>query len=96
MYNKRQKIVITDCDHPSVEIEKKILIEIKPELILAHCNTEEEVIEVVQDADAIINQYFPITRRVIESLKRCKVIVRYGVGVDNIDIEAATEHKIMG
>ena len=48
-----------------------------------------------QDADGIINQYAPITRRVIESLKRCKVIARYGVGVDNIDVEAAIEHKII-
>ena len=95
MSNKRQKIVITDCDHPSVEIEKEILSEIYPEFILAYCNTEDEVIEAAQDADGIINQYAPITRRVIESLQRCKVIARYGVGVDNIDVEAATEHKII-
>ena len=95
MSNKRQKIVITDCDHPSVEIEKKILSEINPELTLETCKTEEDVIAVASDADGIINQYAPITRRVIESLKRCKVIARYGVGVDNIDVEAATEHKII-
>jgi D-3-phosphoglycerate dehydrogenase len=62
---------------------------------LAYCNTEDEVIEVAQDADGIISQYAPITRRVIESLKKCKVIVRYGVGVDSIDIKVATEHKII-
>lgn len=95
MSNKKLKIVITDCDHPSVEIERAILSEIDPELILANCNTEDEVIEAAKDADGIINQYAPITRRVIESLKRCKVIARYGVGVDNIDVEAATEHKII-
>jgi len=95
MSENRPKIVITDCDHPSVEIEKEILSEIDPEFVLAYCNTEDEVIEVAQDADGIINQYAPIDRRVIESLKRCKVIARYGVGVDNIDIEAATEHKII-
>ena len=95
MSNKRQKIVITDCDHPSVEIEKKILSEINLELTLETCKTEEDVIAVASDADGIINQYAPITRRVIESLKRCKVIARYGVGVDNIDVEAATEHKII-
>ena len=95
MSNKGLKIVITDCDHPSVEIEKAILREIDPELILANCNTEDEVIEIAKDADGIINQYAPITKRVIESLKRCKVIARYGVGVDNIDVEAATEHKII-
>jgi D-3-phosphoglycerate dehydrogenase len=87
--------VITDCDHPSVEIERAILSEIDPEFILAYCNTEDEVIKAAQDADGIINQYAPITRRVIESLKRCKVIARYGVGVDNIDIEAATEYGII-
>jgi len=95
MSNKRQKVVITDCDHPSVEIEKEIFSEIDPEFVLAYCNTEDEVIEAAKDADGIINQYAPITRRVIESLKRCKVIARYGVGVDNIDVEAATEHKII-
>jgi D-3-phosphoglycerate dehydrogenase len=95
MSNKQPKVVITDCDHPSVEIERKVFSEIDPELILAHCNTEDEVIKAAQDADGIINQYAPITRRVIESLKRCKVIARYGVGVDNIDIEAATEYGII-
>ncbi|MBE3126912.1 MAG: C-terminal binding protein [Candidatus Atribacteria bacterium] len=95
MSDKKFKIVITDCDHPSVEIEKKILSEIEPELILETCRTEEDVIAVAADADGIINQYAPITRRVIESLKRCKVIARYGVGVDNIDVEAATEHNII-
>ena len=95
MNNKRPRIVITDCDHHSVEIERKVLSEIDPEFILAQCNTEDEVIEVAKDADGIINQYAPINRRVIESLKRCKVIARYGVGVDNIDVEAATENKII-
>jgi len=95
MSENRPKVVITDCDHPSVEIEKEILNEIKPEFVLAHCNTEDEVIEIAKDADGIINQYAPITKGVIESLKKCKVIARYGVGVDNIDVEAATEHKII-
>jgi len=95
MFNKKPKIVITDCDHPSIEIEKKILSEIKPELILADCNSEEEVIKVAHDADGIINQYAPITKKAIESLKKCKVIARYGVGVDNIDVKAASDHKII-
>jgi D-3-phosphoglycerate dehydrogenase / 2-oxoglutarate reductase len=95
MSDKKFKIVITDCDHPSVEIEKKILSGINPKLILETCKTEEDVIAAASDADGIINQYAPLTRKVIESLKRCKVITRYGVGVDNIDIKAATEHHIM-
>jgi len=95
MSNKKFKIIITDCDHPSVEIEKKILSEINPELTLETCKTEEDVIAVASDADGIINQYAPFTRKVIKSLRRCKIIARYGVGVDNIDVEAATEHNII-
>lgn len=95
MANRRPKVVVTDCDHFSLELERKVLNEINPEFVVAHCTTEEEVIETARDADGIINQYAPMTRRVIESLKRCKVIARYGIGVDNIDVEAATEHGII-
>ena len=95
MSNKKFKIIITDCDHPSVEIEKKILSEINPELTLETCKTEEDVIAVASDVDGIINQYVPFTRKVIKSLNRCKIIARYGVGVDNIDVEAATENNII-
>ena len=95
MSDKKLKIVITDCDHPSVEIEKEILSELDSELSLESCKTEEDVIKVAADADGIINQQAPITKRVIESLKHCKVISRYGVGVDNVDVEAATEHNII-
>ena len=89
------KVVITDCDHPSVEIEKEVLSKVNPEFVLAHCDTEDEVMEVAKDADGIINQYAPITRRVIESLNKCRIIARYGVGVDNVDVKAATEHGIV-
>jgi len=95
MTNRRPKVVVTDCDHSSLELERRVLDEINPEFVVAHCTTEKEVIEATRDADGIINQYAPITRRVIESLKRCKVIARYGIGVDNIDLGAATEHGII-
>ena len=65
MSNRKQRIVITDCDHPSIEIEREALNEIKPELVLAYCNTENEVIEVAKAADGIINQYAPINRRAL-------------------------------
>jgi D-3-phosphoglycerate dehydrogenase len=95
MLKKQIKVVITDCNHPSIEIERKMLSEINAELILSNCNTEEDIIKVAKDADGIINQRVSITRRVIKSLNKCKVIVRYGVGVDNIDIKAATEYGII-
>lgn len=93
---KRAKVVVTDFDWPSwMDPEKEILKEINPEFIVTSCTTEEEVISVARDADAIINEFAPITKRVIESLGKCKVIARYGTGVNNIDIEAATGHGII-
>ncbi len=52
---------------------------------------ESEIVEQTRDADGLIVVSAPITRGVLSSLERCKVIVRTGVGVDNIDIPAATE-----
>jgi D-3-phosphoglycerate dehydrogenase len=95
MLKKQKKVVITDCNHPSIEIERKILSKINAELILSNCNTEENIIKVAKDADGIINQRMPITREIIKLLNKCKIIVRYGVGVDNIDIKAATEYGIV-
>jgi len=44
--------------------------------------------------DGIITQYADVNRAVIESLEHCKVIIKYGIGINNIDVEAATEKGI--
>jgi len=88
MTNK--KIVITDCDHPSVQIEREILEEQGFTVVLEQCYTEDDVIEKCRDAYGLINQYAPLTEKVLSSLPKCEVIVRYGVGVDNIDLKAAS------
>ncbi|RLI36940.1 C-terminal binding protein [Candidatus Bathyarchaeota archaeon] len=91
---KRFKVIITDAEYASHEPEREVLSKFNVELVKYQCRTEDEVIENCRDADALLNQYAPITRRVIESLEKAKVIVRYGIGVDNIDLEAATERGI--
>jgi D-3-phosphoglycerate dehydrogenase len=88
------KVVVTDWEYQDLRYEKKVLDEVGIELIPAQCKTEEEVIHACWDADGIINQYAPISARVIQSLKNCQVITRYGVGVNTIDIDAATEKGI--
>ena len=55
---------------------------------------EDEIIANVRDADGIITSESPMTRRVLESLTQCKVVLRTGVGYDVIDVEAATEQGI--
>ena len=62
--------------------------------LLAPTHDEDEIIRNVRDADGIITSESPITRRVLESLTQCKVVLRTGVGYDVIDVEAATENGI--
>jgi D-3-phosphoglycerate dehydrogenase len=63
------------------------------ELILGNCKTEDEIIELAHDADVIhCCGNPPITRRVISTLSKCKYIIRYGIGVNSVDLEAATEY----
>jgi len=56
---------------------------------------EDELIDNLRDADVVLVNMAPITRRVMENLPRCRAVVRYGVGVDNVDLEAASEHGIV-
>jgi D-3-phosphoglycerate dehydrogenase len=61
-------------------------------LILAQCQTEDEIIAAAGEADILVYQglYTPFTARVMEALPRCQFIIRYGIGVDSVDIPAAT------
>jgi len=65
------------------------------ELVVGQCHGEEETLALGRDADAILNTYAPITEKVIKNLERCRVIVRFGIGVDNVAVDAATERGIM-
>jgi D-3-phosphoglycerate dehydrogenase len=89
------RVVITECDHGSIEEEKGELGLIGAELILAQVKEEEDLIQVCKNADGLINQYALLTRRVLEHLPNCKVISRYGVGVDSVDLKAATDLGII-
>ena len=89
------QVIITDCDHGSIEEEKEEFDRIGAELILAQVEREEDLIQVCKEADGLINQYALLTRRVFENLPKCKVVSRYGVGVDSVDLKAATDFGII-
>jgi len=95
MEHQKWMVVITDCDHVSIEEEKKVFAQIKADLIWAKLEKEEEIIRECRDADGLLNQYALMTRRVLENLPRVKAIARYGVGVDSIDLRAATDLGII-
>jgi D-3-phosphoglycerate dehydrogenase len=87
-------VVITDCDHDSIDPERQVLDGHDVELRRLQCRTPEEVAEQAGDADVLINQYVPITAEVLDALPRCRLVVRYGVGVDNVDVEAAAARGV--
>lgn len=95
MKNHPYQVIITDCDHGSIEEEREEFRRIGAELILAQVREEEEIIQTCKEADGLIIQYAPLTKRVIEALPYCKVISRYGVGVDSVDLQAATDYGII-
>ncbi len=88
------KVVISDCYYDNVDLERQMIESAGHELVYCDCKTEEDVIACASDCDILIVQFAPVTRRVIEHLKRCRLICRYAIGVDIIDIQAATEHGI--
>lgn len=88
------KVVITDHAYMDFEEECTQFKQQGIELVIAQCTTEDEVIEVSQGAIALINSDLPITRKVIAALPSLKLITRYGIGVDHIDIEAASEYGV--
>ncbi|MTD57028.1 C-terminal binding protein [Amycolatopsis pithecellobii] len=91
----QQTVVIADYDYGDVDIERAIIEGAGLRLAAADCKTEDDVIEAAHDADAIIAQYATVGARAIDALTRCKVIARYGTGVDIVDVDAATRRGIL-
>jgi D-3-phosphoglycerate dehydrogenase len=89
------KVYISDYDYEDLGIERSVLEPIGAEVIGLHCKTGEGLGELAADADAILQQYAKIMRPTIEKLTRCKVICRYGIGMDILDVKAAHEHGIV-
>jgi D-3-phosphoglycerate dehydrogenase / 2-oxoglutarate reductase len=88
------KVLITDFNYPDVELERGILECAGLELLEAHCRTEEDVIEAGQEVSALLTQYAPITARVLAELPELRMVGRYGVGYDIVDVEAARERGV--
>jgi D-3-phosphoglycerate dehydrogenase / 2-oxoglutarate reductase len=90
----RFKVVMTDDRHKTYEEEKKVLGEIDAGIIITNCTTTQEVIDKCKDADGIMVNLAPMPAEVINSLEKCRVIARYGVGYDNVDVAACTKKGI--
>lgn len=86
-----KKVLITDYVWPSVEPEREVLRAAGVEVIVAPDGHEDTLVPLVSDVDGILTCFAKVTERVVRAAKNCVVIGRFGVGVDNIDVETATE-----
>src|SRR5262245_16169612 len=87
-------VFIADYDFGDVEIERQIIEPAGFALSAAQCKNEDDVIALGRDADGVLSQYAPIGARAIDAFTRCRVIARYGTGVDIVDVDAATRKGI--
>lgn len=87
----RPLIAVTDSVFPSLDPAIAALARIDPEVRIAKSASAEDILAVARDADGILVTYAKLPGDLLRQLNRCKVIGRFGLGVDNIDLPAAAE-----
>ncbi|MHB8581380.1 MAG: C-terminal binding protein [Ignavibacteriaceae bacterium] len=91
------KVVITDYIEADLEWEKEQFDKLRIEFLIYQMKhaLPNQLVEKLIDANIIIVNMAHINREVLSRLNKCKLIIRHGVGYDNIDVKAATEFKII-
>lgn len=90
---ERFRVVVTDQVFPDVDVERE-LIETAGGVLEVAQGDREEALEAAGSADALLNTYLALDQAAIGRLHKCRIIARYGIGVDNVDLPAAREAGI--
>lgn len=88
------KFLITDCDFPDVEIEKRVIGQAGHELAVAHCRTEDDVIAAARGCAGALVQYAPMNGRVFSALPELRIVSRFGAGFDTVNVADAQAHGV--
>ena len=89
------KVLLTDYAWADLDIERRTLAEIDAELIVAAEKDAETLARLAADVDAIMTNWAKVPAAVINAAPRCRIVSRLGIGLDNIDVAAATERKML-
>jgi D-3-phosphoglycerate dehydrogenase len=89
------QVAVSDIVFPNLDRARAVLYTIGAELRLAEEPKPEAILRVAKDADALLATYAKITADMIRQMTRCRIISRFGIGVDNVDIPVATERGIV-
>jgi D-3-phosphoglycerate dehydrogenase len=88
-------VAVADSVFPTLDPAREVLSRIDAQLQLAAEPTPAAILEVATGADALLVTYARITAEMIQQMPRCRIISRFGIGVDNVDIAAATRAGIV-
>lgn len=88
------KVVVTDDRFENYDAERSVLSPVGAELVVCDCKSKEEVIEAIRTADGVLLNLHSIKSDEIEAMQNCKIISRYGIGYNNVDVQKATEKGI--
>jgi D-3-phosphoglycerate dehydrogenase / 2-oxoglutarate reductase len=90
-------VAVTDSVFPNLDAARRVLSQIgaEPELRVADGQTPEAILRVARTADGVLVTYAKVTAEMIREMTQCRIISRFGIGVDNVDIAAATKAGII-
>jgi len=88
-------VAVADSVFPNLDLARAVVARAGAELRLAPQPTPESIVATAKDADAVLVTYAKITADMIGQMKKCRIISRFGIGVDNVDLEAATRAGIV-
>jgi D-3-phosphoglycerate dehydrogenase len=92
---ERKRVVVVDGGYESYDVEQRILARLDADVIVDPCHGDPARIKIATaEADAVLVRQSPIDREAIASMRHCRIIVRYGIGVDNVNLAAARERGI--
>jgi len=88
-------VAVTDSVFPNLNAATAVVSTIGAELKLAKSSSPEDILAVAKDADAVLTTYAKVTGDMIPQMTKCRIIARFGIGVDNVDIPVATSKGIV-
>lgn len=91
----KQRVAIADHDYDDIEIERGILEAAGLEVVELQAKSEDELIVGARGCAAIINQYAYVGAKTLDAIPTCRQVARYGIGVDIVDVEAATNRGVL-
>ncbi len=89
------RIAVSQADFPDADVEEAVFDEAGvDDVVVGSAETEDELIDLAEGADGLLVQYAEVTESVLDALADLQIVSRYGIGVDNVDVAAASERDV--